>query len=125
MDQHRRFQWLRQAYAVALWLLLSGLLLVLFAQIYELTRTVSHGLIPANFEQEVASRARPMLISNSVLVLGAIGWIGAVVLTMGRLLDLGRNPDSSLKKFCTRWFGTAAGLLALLWLADRWLPLPS
>ena len=125
MDRHHRFQWLRQAYAVALWLLLSGLLLVLFAQIYELTRTASHWLIPTNFEQEVASRARPMLISNSVLVLGAIGWIGAVVVTMGRLLDLGRNPDSGLKKFCTRWFGTAAGLLALLWLADRWLPLPS
>lgn len=125
MDRHRHPQWLRQVWAVALWLLLSGLLLVLFAQIYELTRTASHWLIPANFEQEVASRARPMLISNSVLVLGAIGWIGAVVLTMGRLLDLGQNPDSGLKKFCTRWFGTAAGLLALLWLADRWLPLPS
>lgn len=125
MDRHRHLQWLRQVWAVTLWLLLSGLLLVLFAQIYELTRTASHWLIPTNFEQEVASRARPMLISNSVLVLGAIGWIGAVVLTMGRLLDLGRNPDSGLKRFCTRWFGTAAGLLALLWLADRWLPLPS
>lgn len=125
MDQPRRAPWLRQAYAVALWLLLSGLLLVLFVQLYELTRTASHWLIPANFEQEVASRARPMLISNSVLVLGAVGWIGAVVLTMGRLLDLGRNPDSDLKRFCTRWFGTAAGLLALLWLADRWLPLTS
>lgn len=125
MDRHRHLQWLRQVWAVALWLLLSGLLLVLFAQIYELTRTASHWLIPTNFEQEVASRARPMLISNSVLVLGAIGWIGAVVLTMGRLLDLGRNPDSGLKRFCTRWFGTAAGLLVLLWLADRWLPLPS
>ncbi len=125
MDRHRHLQWLRQVWAVTLWLLLSGLLLVLFAQIYELTRTASHWLIPTNFEQEVASRARPMLISNSVLVLGAIGWIGAVVLTMGRLLDLGRSPDSGLKRFCTRWFGTAAGLLALLWLADRWLPLPS
>lgn len=125
MDRDRRFPWLGQVGAVALWLLLSGLLLVLFVQMYELTRTASHRLIPTNFEQEVASRARPMLISNSVLVLGAIGWIGAVILTLGRLLNLGRNPDGGLKKFCTRWFGTVAGLLALLWLADRWLPLPS
>lgn len=125
MDRSRRFPWRGQVGAVALWLLLSGLLLVLFVQLYELTRAVSHWLIPSNFEQEVASRARPMLISNSVLVLGAIGWLGAVVLTMGRLLALGRNPDRGLKRFCIRWFGAAAGALALLWLVDRWLPLPS
>lgn len=125
MDGPRRLQWLHQAGAMVLWLLLGGLLLVLFVQVYELTRTASHWLIPTNFEQEVASRARPMLISNSVLVLGAIAWLGAVVLTMGRLLDLGRNPDAGLRRFCVRWFGAAGGLLALLWLAERWLPLPS
>ena len=125
MDRDRRFPWLGQVGAVALWLLLSGLLLVLFVQVYELTRATGHRLIPANFEQEVASRARPMLISNSVLVLGAIGWLGAVVLTMGRLLALGRNPGGGLLRFCVRWFGAAAGSLVLLWLADRWLPPPS
>lgn len=113
---------LRVLLAICLWLLLNGLLLLLFVQAYELSRSLGHLLVPTDFEQEVASRARPMLISNSVLVLGAILWLGAVIITMNRLLSWGQNQTKSgLRRFCARWFGTSAALLALLWLANRGL----
>ena len=114
---------LRIVLAVCLWLLLSGLLLLLVLQAYELSRALGHLLIPANFEQEVASRARPMLFSNSVLLLSVVLWLGTVVVAMHRLLALSQNQTAgSLGLFCARWFGAGAVLLGLLWLTHRWLP---
>ncbi len=113
---------LRILRAVCLWALLSGLLLFLVLQAYELSRALGPLLIPTDFEQEVASRARPLLLSNGTLLLSSVLWLGAVVRAMNRLLALSQDQQAgSLVRFCTRWFGSGTVLLVLLWLTQDWL----
>lgn len=106
---------LLQAGAALAWLVFAGLALSLLIQCHELVRLLGPRLIPANFEQEVASRWRPVLLANTVLISGAIGWVAGVIIMLGRFQR--QASGTGLLHLSARTLGPSGlGVLALLWL---------
>ncbi len=111
---------LQKAGAVMAWLGFSTLTLVILIQVFEISRILGHLLIPANFAQEVASRWRPVVVSNTVLLGGAVAWLWSVVYTLNRFLGTAASGPHALRKAAGPLL--AAGLVIVgLYGAEHWL----
>ncbi len=111
---------MQKAGAVMAWLGFSALTLVILIQAFEVSRTLSHLLIPANFAQEVASRWRPVVVSNTVLIGGAVVWLWSVVYTLNRFWDTPRAGPLAWRKVAVLLLA-AVLVVASLYGAERWL----
>ncbi len=110
----------QKASAVIAWLGFSTLTLVILIQVYEIVRTLSHLLMPAHFEQEVASRWRPVVVTNAVLVGGALAWLWSVVYTLNRFLGTPRAAPLTGRQTIVRLL-LAVFVVTCLYGAERWL----
>lgn len=111
---------MQKAGAVMAWLGFSALTLVILIQAFEVSRTLSHLLIPPNFAQEVASRWRPVVVSNTVLIGGAVVWLWSVVYTLNRFLGTPRSGPPAWRKVAVLLLA-AVLVVASLYGAERWL----